>query len=304
MKLGTAVLVEELRREDEEQKPLLFHAALSGSKATLLAAHRLLRRTLGSGGVDHQFRHVDAKGSNVLMHAAGAGEDGTWSEVWKVLDKNGWLHDQLHATDGEGRGVFHYAAAAGNVPLVQRVIALDQGLEHATDRHGWTTLMHAARGGRGIKVIEVLLELYRREPLSLEMELAKVGTDGTNLLMHAALGGKQTFSMLRKAIYPGDGVARIRHPDDPVERVRTEAKLLARAAEGGSVNVLGKIAEGIKVGTDSIGLRSNHPVSTSPIICVLQLHPSGSTTTPSRQLDVGVRRLCHILSLLTILRCY
>lgn len=242
------MLADQLREADEEERPLLFLAALSGSTPTFLAAHKLLRKTLGSGGVEQQFRHTGAIEGNLLMHAARGGEDGTWEEVWKVLEKYDWLYEEIHGVDTKGRTVLLHAAEAGNTALVRKIIDLGLDMEKMTDSNGWTALMYAARGGRGDRVVSLLLDLYSGDPESLKAELTKVGLDSSTLLMHAALGGQTTtFSTLRKVMYPGEKEKNVKHPDDPEERVRIEAKLLAWAAEGGSVKILNKIAEGIKV---------------------------------------------------------
>lgn len=128
-KLGTALLVKQLREEDEEQKPLLFYAVASDSKETFVATHKLLRKTVGSGGLEQQLQHKDAQDRNILMHAARGAEDGVWTEVWKMLEKKrDWLWEQLTAEDKVGRTVFLHAAEAGNAGLVQQLIDLGEVL--------------------------------------------------------------------------------------------------------------------------------------------------------------------------------
>lgn len=243
--LGTAQLVKQLRAGDEEHKPLLFYSVESDDKPTFAAAYKLLRKTVGSGGLDQQLQQKDAKGRNVLMHAARGGDEGVWTEVWNKLKNRGWLNDQLEATDEDGKGVFLYAAEAGNAELVTKVIELDKGLEEATDNNGWNALMYAARGSNGEKVLKLLHSRFSGDQEVIKRELTRKGLDGTDLLAHAAIGGQTTFGIVRKFMAAVDGVF-ASHPGAE-ERVAEEAKILSWAARGGAIKVLAKVAEGIKV---------------------------------------------------------
>lgn len=245
------MLVKQLREGDDVHDLLLFHAAASSS-GTFVAAQKLLKRTLGSGGLEQQTRHTDVMGRNLLMYAARGGDNGGWSEVWRALDKAGWLEEQLAAKDNEGRGALFHAAGAGNAAMVRKMLSEYQSVEYATDNRGWTVLMHAARrnvGNGGEKVLQTMFDVYSRdrEPQRLEAELAKVGSDGTSVLMHAALGGQQTFDRMRKALSE-NGSQYLKHTTTQGARIAAEAKLLAWAAEGGSTKVLNKVSQGIQVG--------------------------------------------------------
>lgn len=127
--LGTKLLARQMRFEDDQDKPLLFYAASSKRSSMLVAVRHLLQDTIGLVGLGDQVRHLDANEGNVLMQACN--DPGAFEVVWELLESNGWLEEQLSATDRDGRGWLLHAAEAGNSAVLSKLRVKDH-IQEAT----------------------------------------------------------------------------------------------------------------------------------------------------------------------------
>ena len=249
--LGTTILAKQLRYEDDTERPLMFYAAAS-SLAMFRAAKKLVRDTIGRAGLTEQLRHRCARNMNLLMKASSDAE--IFAEVWALAERARCLEELKEQRDFEGRNWILHAAEAGNLAVFKQ---LDGGprvmynLFSAVDSKGWSGFMYAARG-KGDHNVDFLTMLCgmcfpdEKDPL-LSEQLTRVAEDddASTLLMHAAIGGREPYAVVCRMIREAECVDRRGDLDrDPV--------LLSWAAQGGDVQVLNAVSDGIKVGSHAV----------------------------------------------------
>lgn len=243
--LGKTLLARQLRYEDDEESPLMFYAA-SSSKDMFVAVKKLVRETIGVAGLAEQLRHQCAKGENVLMRASH--DPDVFMEVWKLLERTDCLAELMGEEDKMGMSWVHHSAQAGNLSIFQKVELKDlYALFCLEDGRGWNGFMCAARGKgpRSLDFLSMLCGLCfaeTGEQARLEEQVTRVADDEdhSNLLMHAAIGGRESYAYVC-------GIVRdVKICDQPVEYDK-DAMLLSWAAKGGDISVLNTVAGGIKV---------------------------------------------------------
>lgn len=260
--LGTPLLAKQLRYEDDKETPLMFYAAKS-SLSMFRAVRKLVRDTIGRAGLTEQLRHQCARGRNILMEASS--DPDVFAEVWTLASRAGCLDELLEERDLEGRNWILHAAEAGNLAVFKQ---LDRGtremydLFSTEDVKGWSGFMYAARG-KGDRNNDFLTMLCgmcfpeEKDPL-LSEQLTRVAEDddASTLLMHAAIGGRESYAVVCRMIREAGCVDRRGDLDrDPV--------LLSWAAKGGDVLALNAVAEGIKVRETEPGEMFSFEVLTS-----------------------------------------
>ncbi|CAM9757421.1 unnamed protein product [Scytosiphon promiscuus] len=261
-RMGTKLLARQLRYEDDKEETLMFYAAAS-TPAMFSAVKGLVRDTIGDAGLAEQLRHNSAMGANVLMKASN--NDEVFKEVWTLLDRTNCLQELMEDRDKEGKNWVLYAAEAGNLAVFHKTGYGSEGVYtqfSQADGRGWNGFMYAARG-KGAHSAMFLATLRRlclagaENQGRLTEQLTRVAdteahgasdweivdADPSTLLMHAAIGGSELYTLVCEMMREVDCA----YPLD--ERFNKGAILLSWAAEGGDTTVLDKVAEGIKTAT-------------------------------------------------------
>ena len=248
-------LAKQLRFEDDYKEPLMFYAAKS-SPVMFEAVQKLVRDTIGEVGLTEQLRHRSARGIDILMKSCN--DPITFGKVWDLLDQADCLEELLRdARDKDGKSWIHHAAEAGNRAAFPK---LDNDLSSllkefsSEDSKGWSGVMYAARGQHESN--ESFLEELcgHAKPADdpdfesqLKEQLTRIARDSdkSTLLMHAAIGGRKQFDIVRSLMCrTGCDVWSGKHD--------TTAMLLSWASKGGDIDVFERVAQGIKVGIHPI----------------------------------------------------
>lgn len=224
----------------------MFYAAKSSPKI-FSAAKRLVRDTIGEVGLVEQLKHRSAIGGTILMEACN--NPGTFERAWRLLEQTGCLRELLGSKDEDDRSWILYAAEAGNLGALSK---LENNISafSSTDKKGWSGFMYAARG-RGATNASFLKKICETaksvdDPQSeahLKGQLTRVAKDSdrSTLLMHAAIGGRESYSLICELMRETGCV------NDWHRECDDDAVLLSWAAEGGDIEVFEKAAQGIKV---------------------------------------------------------
>lgn len=238
-----ALLAKHLRYKDDTGKPLMFFAA-SSSLAMFEAARKLVRDTIGGGGLVEQLRHHCYRGMNILMVAASAPD--VFAVVRDLAEQSGCLEELLEDEDRGGRNWVFHAAEAGNLVIFKH---LDMkaggvyGLFNTVDNNGWGGFMYAARG-KNVEFFTMLCGLCFADKkdslLSEQLTREAHDDDSSTLLMHAAIGGLDMYNVVIRMIRENGCHDHWGNPDK-------DSALLSWAAKGGDVRVLNAVAESIKV---------------------------------------------------------
>lgn len=236
-----ALLAKHLRYKDDTGKPLMFFAARS-SLVMFQAARKLVKDTIGGGGLVEQLRHHCVRGMNILMMAASAPD--VFAEVRDLAEQSGCLEELLEGKDRGGRNWLFHAAEAGNLAVFKQLDIRDiYTLFSAVDNNGWGGFMYAVRG-KNVEFFTMLCGLCfsdKRDSL-LSKQLTRVAhdDDSSTLLMHAAIGGLEQYNVV-------DQMIRETGCYDHRGDLDKDSALLSWAAKGGDARVLNAVAERIKV---------------------------------------------------------
>lgn len=229
----------------------MFYAAKSSPKM-FSAAERLIRDTIGEVGLVEQLKHRSAIGGTILMEACN--NPGTFEGAWALLKQTGCLRGLLDSKDENNRSWILYAAESGNLEALSKP-EIDISAFSSKDNEGWSGFMYAARG-RGATNASFLEKICESAKLvdnpqseaHLKQQLTRVANDSdrSTLLMHAAIGGRESYSLICKLMRENGCV------DDWRRGCDGDAVLLSWAAEGGDIHVFEMVAQGIKVMTNTL----------------------------------------------------
>lgn len=181
--------------------------------------------------------------------------------MWSLLERTRCLEELRDDSDKAGKNWVLYAAEFGNLGLFFRLGYRPEDIYaqlSAEDKRGWNGFMYAARGRRRrgaaaaphnaefLREVRKLCFLGPENRGRLREQLTRVAErddDRSTMLLHAAIGGRDSYSLVCKlmreagcAAPPGEGEG---GPD-------REAALLSWAVEGGDMDVLNVVAGGIK----------------------------------------------------------
>jgi ankyrin repeat protein len=135
---------------ESDQEAIAFQAAASGNGACLSLALSLLQR----------LPKADSKGNTLLHHAIQKGNEALFTALLE-----GPLSREIQARNQLGETLLHQAAYAGDLPILKKLLALNED-PFARDGQGNTLLHHAASGGH----LDMCLYLRSKLP---ELALAK-----------------------------------------------------------------------------------------------------------------------------------